>query len=288
MNRRISTILAMAVVIILAVAWNTSASADQPPPPPPCGPIVVDGVSYGATHQSGPTCHYETPDIIPVSASTNRHNWDGIHGADNLPCVNGIHWIDNANLLTISNCLGSTTPTPVTPTPVPTDVPTATSTDEPQPTPTEEPYCDQYPDDPECEESEPTPTPTDEPSPTPTDDPGCEQDCEPTPEPTPTDEPQPTPEPTPTDRPCPYEEIGELFLLTGPEGQKAWLGSYQRNPNTGLWAIPNTSSQQNCLGWIAVNAEEGRIIYRDCNGNVNYLTYRCEGGAPCYAYVDGE
>ena len=126
---------------------------------------------------------------------------------------------------------------------------------------------------PNCEE--PTATPTDEPTATPTD--------EPTSEPTPTQIVDPTP--TPTDRPCPYEEIGELFLLTGPEGQQAWFGSYQRNPNTGAWAIPNTGSQQQCLGWVAVNASEGKIIYRDCNGNVNYLTYKCEGGGPCYAYV---
>jgi hypothetical protein len=98
--------------------------------------------------------------------------------------------------------------------------------------------------------------------------------------------PTPTPAATPQDRVCPFNEIGELFLLHGPEGQRGWLASYQRNPNTGLWAIPNTGSQQRCLGWIAVNASEGRLIYADCNGNVNILTHRCEGGGPCKAYID--
>lgn len=158
-------------------------------------------------------------------------------------------------------------PTDVPPTTVPEPTPTPTDAPQPTPTPSEQP-------------PEPTPTSTDE---------GCRGDCEPTS--TPTDPPptEPPITPTPTDQPCPYEEIGELFLLTGPDGQKAWFGSYQRNPNTGLWAIPNTSSQERCLGWIAVNAEAGKIIYRDCNGNVNYTTIRCSGGADgiCGAYIDG-
>ena len=142
----------------------------------------------------------------------------------------------------------------------------------------------------------PTPTPTNEPTlePTSTNTPPIDPTSTEPPEntPTPTEEIELTPtevnlpSPTPTERPCPFEEIGELFLLTGPEGQKAWLASYQLNPNTGRWALPNTGSQQRCLGWIAVNAESGQIIYRDCNGNINILTRRCEGGGPCYAYIN--
>lgn len=137
---------------------------------------------------------------------------------------------------------------------------------------------------------EPTPTSTQEPpTATPTDNPAPE----PTPSPTVTSSPVPTATDEPTATPtvvvqkeCPYEEIGELFLLIGPDGQRAWFGSYQRNPNTGNWALPNTASQQKCLGWIAVDAPAGKIIYADCNGNVNYVTIPCEGGGPCYAHGD--
>jgi len=139
-----------------------------------------------------------------------------------------------------------------------------------------------------CESLNPTPEPTQEPTDEPTQEPTNEPTQEPTQEPTitPTEVSLPSPTPEATDRPCPFEEIGELFLLTGPEGQKAWLASYQRNPNTGRWALPNAGSQERCLGWIAVNAETGNIIYRDCNGNINILTRRCEGGGPCYAYIN--
>jgi hypothetical protein len=86
------------------------------------GPITVDGVQYAATKVSGPTVHYETPDVNPSAASTGHHTWVG-NGSENLPCEDGIHWIDNANVLTISHCLEvpdeTTTTVPETTTTVP-------------------------------------------------------------------------------------------------------------------------------------------------------------------------
>lgn len=89
--------------------------------------ITVDGQLFERTHQSGPTDHYETPTPNPVSAFTARHTWDGVHGAEHLPCVGGIHWIDNANLLTISHCLDGSTTTTV-PETTTTTVPETTTT----------------------------------------------------------------------------------------------------------------------------------------------------------------
>jgi len=77
---------------------------------------------------------------------------------------------------------------------------------------------------------------------------------------------------------CKRVAIGELFLLIGPNGEQGWLASYQRNPNTGDWAIPNVGAQQQCLGFVAVAAPEGKTIYRDCNGEINLVCYRCTGG----------
>ncbi len=77
--------------------------------------LTVDGQEYSPTKVVGnandPTVHYETPDTNPGAAFTERHDWVG-NGSEKLPCEFGIHWIDNANVLTISNCLeGETTTT---------------------------------------------------------------------------------------------------------------------------------------------------------------------------------
>lgn len=120
----------LAAVFVVVTPANGSTPSD----------IVVDGVAYEATQVSGPVVHYETPTPNPVAASTERHTWDGIHGAENLPCEGGIHWIDNANLLTVSHCLEvpTTTTTTEPPTTTTTEPPTTTTT-EPTTTTTEAP-----------------------------------------------------------------------------------------------------------------------------------------------------
>ena len=68
--------------------------------------LTVDGTEYTPTKivGSGPTVHYFTPGVNSVgSAFTERHTWTG-NGSGNLPCVGLLHWIDNANVLTISHC----------------------------------------------------------------------------------------------------------------------------------------------------------------------------------------
>ena len=148
----------------------------------------------------------------------------------------------------------------------PTDEPTVEPTDEPTPTETEEP--------------QPTPTaePTDEPGPTATDEPSA----------TPTDEPTAVPtDPAPTEEPeCNIEVIGQWFVLYGPNGEIEKLASYQLNPNTGTWSIPNVEAQQNCLGYVAIRAVGDDLIYRDCSGQVNILCRKCTGGGPSDAYED--
>lgn len=96
--------------------------------------LTVDGATYSPTKVvgSGPTYHFETPDANPQAASTSRHTWSG-HGSENLPCEGGIHWIDNANVLTISHCLEvpTTTTTTEPPTTTTTEPPTTTTTEPP-------------------------------------------------------------------------------------------------------------------------------------------------------------
>ncbi len=92
--------------------------------------FTVDGVEYTAIKVvgSGPTVHYETPDVNPQSAFTDRNVWTG-NGSENLPCEGGIHWIDNKNVLTVSHCYqGEATP--------PTTSTSTTSTTRPPPTTT--------------------------------------------------------------------------------------------------------------------------------------------------------
>lgn len=120
MKQRITKWLAFAVAAaLLGFSAGVAFGSEAPI-------ITVDGVEYEATKVSGPTIHFETPDINPQAAFTARHVWSGKHGAEHLPCEGGIHWIDNKNLLTISHCLESPTTTTVVPTT--TTVPSTTTT----------------------------------------------------------------------------------------------------------------------------------------------------------------
>jgi len=118
--RRIGIIAAtLALFFVLGIAAANAGGVDL---------IWVDGNPYEATKQSGPTLHFETPDTNPQAAYTERNVWQG-NGSENLPCPGGIHWIDNKNVLTISNCLTApettTTPVPETTT---TTLPNLTTT----------------------------------------------------------------------------------------------------------------------------------------------------------------
>ncbi|RLB68245.1 MAG: hypothetical protein DRH08_01490 [Deltaproteobacteria bacterium] len=103
--------------------------------------LTVDGVTYQPNKAvgEGPTFHFNTPDVNPQAAFTDRHVWSG-HGSENLPCEGGIHWIDNANVLTISHCL-ETPPETTTTTepPTTTTVPETTTTTGPPETTTTQP-----------------------------------------------------------------------------------------------------------------------------------------------------
>ena len=93
--------------------------------------LTVDGVTYSPTKVTGGAVHYETPDVNPTTAFSERHTWEG-NGSENLPCEGGIHWIDNENVLTVSHCLEVTPPETTTTTEAPpettTTVPETTTT----------------------------------------------------------------------------------------------------------------------------------------------------------------
>ena len=99
-------IILILTMLIIAFIWIVPVSASHLWSPI----ITVDGIVYEATKVSGPVIHFETPGSNPQVAFTARNTWTG-HGSENLPCNGGVHWIDNANVLTISNCLGGTTTT---------------------------------------------------------------------------------------------------------------------------------------------------------------------------------
>jgi cobalamin biosynthesis Mg chelatase CobN len=88
--------------------------------------LNVDGNVYSPTQISGPTRHYETPDIDPTSAFSDRHVWTG-NGSEHLPCPNGIHWIDNESVLTISHCLDGSTTTTTAPSMTSSSMPSTSS-----------------------------------------------------------------------------------------------------------------------------------------------------------------
>jgi len=109
----------------LAAVLVSGAALAAPPAPAPPKTLVVDGTSYSAYKVSGGASHFATPDTNPTAAYIiNGHVWTG-NGSDNLPCANGIHWIDNANVLTVSHCLEAP---PVTTTTIATTTTLATTT----------------------------------------------------------------------------------------------------------------------------------------------------------------
>ena len=282
MNRRIAVILGLAGLICAGAVMVTSGPARA-------------GDKVKICHRTNGSSPYVEIEIsINAVAAHLAHPW----GPDVYPVPQG-----GCSSLNI-------TPTPTaTPTEVPTDEPTPTETEESTATPTEEPQVtptdtvvptSTETDEPPCEELQncETPPPTDTPVPT------CEEleNCE-TEEPTPTSEPSATPTepgptetatPGPTEPPvapdstpepeCNVEVIGQWFVLYGPNGEVELLASYQLNPNTGTWSIPNVGAQQKCLGYIAIRAVGDDLIYRDCSGQVNILCRKCTGGGPSDAY----
>lgn len=109
----------VAVYAAISYAVTPAVGSDQS--------LTVDGEVYSATKISGPTVHYETPDTSPEVAFTERNTWTG-NGSEWLPCEGGIHWIDNENVLTISNCLEVPTTTTTIPTTTSTSPTTSTTT----------------------------------------------------------------------------------------------------------------------------------------------------------------
>ena len=119
--RRYVLVVALFLLAMMAASYYAQASVAT---------ITVDGVQYEASKYSGPTVHFETPDVQPVAAFTDRHVWSG-NGSEHLPCEGGIHWIDNQNILTVSHCLEggtTTTSTSTTSTTKPTTSTTTSST----------------------------------------------------------------------------------------------------------------------------------------------------------------
>jgi len=218
---------------------------------------AVNGVGSGDHNGDG---HQDGQDIIPPGF------WD----------ADGRNWAEGQAIFN-NGCRVLATPTP---TPTFTFTPTPTDTDTPTFTPTAT--------------DTPTETATDEPSATPTATPTDTA----TPEDTPTDVVEPTATPTfveqgptitPTRAPvCRSRVIGVLFELFGPNGQVGKLGSYQINPNTDRYAIPNVQAQERCLGFVAVDVGRTWEIKVNCQGEVNIITYRCMGGGCPAAYGEDQ
>lgn len=254
-------IAALASAVMFAIAYSPMAAyAVQPTEGPSKTPRPSHTPRPTATNTATPTntlepteqfvniCHHDQgkPEWKEITINVNALQAHLNHqwGADIYPVPEG-------------GCPVIEDPTAtLAPTDEPTEVPSATPTDTTAPT----------------DESTVTPTDTDVPDETAT-----ATSVEPTAEATPTV--------TPTRaKVCLITEIGALFHLQGPDGQTAWFGSYQRNPNNSRWAIPNAQSQQKCVGFIAVNIDKVRIITIDCQGRVNIVTVRCEGGGCAKAY----
>ena len=122
-------LLHVVLIVLMALSFASIALAN--------GPFLnVDGVVYTPSQVSGPVNHYTTPDISPSSAFSDRHVWLD-NGINNLPCMFGIHWVDNANVLTISHCLeGETSTTTTTPSTTTTTITESTTTTIPEETTT--------------------------------------------------------------------------------------------------------------------------------------------------------
>lgn len=108
------------IALIIFVLSGVAANATTPE-------LNVDGTVYAPSQISGPTVHYETPDINPQAAFSDRHVWSG-NGSEHLPCPAGIHWIDNKNVLTISHCLEGEPPSSTTTTVPPTTTTSSSTT----------------------------------------------------------------------------------------------------------------------------------------------------------------
>ncbi len=91
------TLAAIAAIVFVGVTLVKASNGDYT--------LTVDGTEYAPHYVvgNGPTVHYYTPGTMPSVAHTERHTWTG-NGFGNLPCEGTIHWVDNANVLTISHC----------------------------------------------------------------------------------------------------------------------------------------------------------------------------------------
>ena len=200
-NKRIVAILALAAAIIGAAAFSQSVLASRPEKVTVC---------HAAGRADNPTwVELEVPPNeggFPQGHFTEGGSQEAGHERDYLGA-----------------CVVEPTATPLPSTPTPTDVPPT-----PTVTPTDVPFCELYPDDPECQEPTEEPTPTEEPS--------CEelQNCQ-------TEEPTPPP---PADTPEPelpkagfvsQGEImnGEPWQLTVPGN--VWAGHNQTDWPAGQW-----------------------------------------------------
>lgn len=316
MNKRLVAILAVSLAIIGGAVFAPPAGAW-----PACGSFEVTKSSDYSTSDGGINLQdYDGDDDRRVTI-TGSNGWSisfvGIDysGNDNFEVSFGSQAspftytapnnqsIDNVQVTWVKECPSPPTATPLPSTPTPTEEEHKTWICHVPPGNPENSHAIEVdesgwnghdnhegdfeltgPDDPECPPASPTPTPTEPPTEEPTEEPTDE----PTPEPTeePTQEPTPEPTDTPTiTRVCVAKVIGYLFHLIGPEGQEADFASFSERGD-GTWYIPNTGSQQRCLGWIAVNAPWGREITIDCNGNVSVKLTRCEGGGCAEVYKD--
>lgn len=140
MKHLVNTLLAVAVFVLMGGALPTAFADPTVQPVADDGYfLIVDGNRYLPSEVSGPVRHYETPDTSPLEAYSDRHVWEG-NGSEWLPCEGGIHWIDNANVLTVSHCLDvPPTTTTTTTEPPPTTTTTTTTTQPPVTTTTAPP-----------------------------------------------------------------------------------------------------------------------------------------------------
>lgn len=195
MNRRTSTILTLAVVIILAMVWNTPAAASHKVDichrTNGTNPYVQIEIATSALLAH--LAHPWGPDVYPVPAA-------GCSSLNVTPTPTEVPPTPTATLVP------TLVPT-ATPTYTETPLPTATDTQEPTPTETQEPTCEELEN---CEVGDPTPT------------------SEPTSEPT-------QPAIVTTSGECQERVVGYLFHLTGPNGELADFASFSPRPEGGYY-----------------------------------------------------
>ena len=88
--------------------------------------LVVNGVSYNSYKETAAdpndpndigTVQWQTPNVTTsaiVTFAERNQTWNGVNGANLLPCQFGVHWISNGSKLTISHCLAETEATTTT------------------------------------------------------------------------------------------------------------------------------------------------------------------------------